>query len=865
MAIESRTSSKSFFSLISATVAAVVLSGMTPVAEGAQATAKPQVLEEVVVTARRQEENQQQVPMSVTALTPELMEQQNITKYTDLMFTVPSMTHSVSFSSLLSGFTLRGLPGGVTTYIAEAACCAGNPSMTMLDVQSVQVLSGAQGTLFGRNSYAGAVLVEPMRPNMNETEGSLKLGLGDYDRQEITGAVSVPIMEDRLAIRLAASALEVDGYTDMIGSSDQYDEVNNQQLRLGVQFNNGRFSNYTAIGYMSVDQSSTSNLLTSINLTDTGVIGAFPFNLNPAFAPFVYGAPCADAVTIGLNSDVDSCVAERVGIVTSIQDALIAENNRVQSGGTIRKMPAPKPGTGNFVKLEDWNIINVAKFDDIDFGRVQASVKHVFSFESQEDLNLSSNDGVGGLLLGPLAFTTGTTGGPSAGNNNSLNGELLARLGPATEIINNDLNVTFDVDDGLLVTTLGFYYSRSEAPSSNKGTNNFAQYYSGVLNPDLGFYSLGNFNKATERVQRAWYTQSTLDASTFAIEGLSFTVGYRKSWDKDNVEGFPAVFDLATGSYSPGTTLSQTQSKSDDHNYLFTVTQQFTDNFMAYVSKTRAYTPGGVNRIVVAGIEGLPNYKPTFDPQIVEAWEVGSKIDFYLGQNIPVRLNAAAFFYDFSDIGVLLSGTTTTGEFASYTTNAANAELTGFELSGAIIPIEGLEISFAYNYNDSKYKNWDGGDPFSLAQPGDAICGPVSTPTTCVLDLSSNPFARMPEHQGHVTVAYSLPLDETLGRVTLSANLYAQSLVWFSPNATRDIQVLPTAKPVISQESYSTLNLRANWDNVMDSGFDAALFVNNATDEIYAQQKIQQLMSLGISTAIYAPPRMWGFEVSRRF
>ena len=101
--------------------------------------------------------------------------------------------------------------------------------------------------------------------------------------------------------------------------------------------------------------------------------------------------------------------------------------------------------------------------------------------------------------------------------------------------------------------------------------------------------------------------------------------------------------------------------------------------------------------------EGLPNYSPTYDPEVVEAWEVGAKIDFPLGENIPVRLNAAAYKYDFDDIIVSLAGfTSDTGEVAIYNTNAAAAELQGFELSGAILPLENLEIASPDNYNDAR-------------------------------------------------------------------------------------------------------------------------------------------------------------------
>ena len=691
--------------------------------------ANPRAIEEILVTARRTLENLQKVPIAVTALTPTDMEQQNIFSSTDLMYAAPSLTIAPFINSLFNTYAVRGLPTGVSTYVAESACCIGNPSLPFMDIASVQVLNGPQGTLFGRSSAAGSILIEPVRPNLSETEASLKVRLGDYDRREFTGTLNVPVLTDRLAVRLAANSTDIEGYTSEIGSSRKLDEQKNQQIRLGVQFESGRFTNYTAASYIQVDQTATSQVLSAINLN------SFPYNLPPAFAPFVYGPTCAGAVALGFNRDVPSCVAERVDIVDGITAALTAENSRIQTGGdsAIRRTPAAT-GLASFVEIENWSILNVAEFGDMEFGRVNVSAKNVSSYEEAADNSCCAVDGVGGVAQ--------TNAGDSrfVGASNTRRGvngeiEILAPLGPKTKVINNDFNLTFDLDDGLLESVLGYYYTRTESPSTNKGTGNIYRNWSGVLLPDLGYLDSTGFNHDTHSSERAWYTQNTLDFSKlerFSVEGLSFTAGYRKSWSESYSAVRPAVYDFSTGSFNPGPAPTVSEAKSDGYNYLFTLTEQFTDNFMVYVSNSRAYVPGGVNVFGTTNEgEGLPNYSPTYDPEVVEAWEVGAKIDFPLGENIPVRLNAAAYRYDFEDIIVSLVGFTgDTGEIAVYNTNAAAAELQGFELSGAILPLESLEISFSYNYNDAEYRNWEGTDPYFIAQPGNPGCLPTSTVTT---------------------------------------------------------------------------------------------------------------------------------------
>ena len=868
----SKTTSRPFFRRIGAALAAVLMFSGASMAAGADESARamaepnPQVIEEIMVSARRTSENLQQVPIAVTALTPEMMEQQNIVRSTDLMYAAPSLTIVPGANFLLNAYAVRGLPTGVTTYIAESACCIGNPTLPLMDIASAQVLSGPQGTLFGRSSAAGSVLIEPVRPNLSETGGWLKVRLGDYDRQEFTGAVNVPIIEDRLAIRLAANSTDIEGYTSEMGSSRKLDGQKNQQVRLGVQFESGRFTNYTAASYVHMNQSAPNQVLMAINLD------IFPYNLPPAFAPFVYGEACVGAVALGLNPDVPSCVAERVGIVDGLAAALTAENARIQTGGDSAIRRTPSAAFPLFVKIENWSVLNVAEFGDIEFGRVNVSVKDVFSYEAGTDIGSYAADGVGGVAL------NATENSREVGAQNTRRGvngkiEVSAPLGPKTDIINNDFNLTFDLDDGLLESVLGYYYTRTESPSSDKGTGSVYQSWSGVLLPDLGYYEYLGFREARHS-EKAWYTQSTLDLSKlerFAVKGLSFTAGYRKSWDEEYSAVHPSAYDLATGSFIPTPALNVTEAKSDGYNYLFTLAEQFTDNFMVYVSKSRAYVSGGVN--IGANVEQLPNFSPTYDPEIVNAWEAGAKIDFYLGENIPVRLNAAVYNYDYEDIIVNLAGIDSdTGGFVGYAANAAAAELQGFELSGAIKPTENLEIRFSYNYNDAEYTEWQGTDPYFIAQPGDPGCLPTSSATACVLDLSNNPFANMPKRQWNVTVAYDLPLEASLGRLTLSANVYAQSRVWLDGTAETGREYLqPTlsdAKQVLSQESYSTLNLRADWRDVFGSGFAAAVFVNNATDEVYKTSSFSPslvLLTTGFTSVTYGPPRMWGVEVSRQF
>jgi iron complex outermembrane receptor protein len=193
----------------------------------------PSGLEEIVVTARRREEKLQSVPLAITALNAHDLEEHEVQTTTDLQHLVPSFTVNVGalYRDSLS-YTLRGQGStqgpSVVVYFAEVPSVAnGSGPGQYYDLESVQVLKGPQGTLFGRNTTGGAVLFEPQKPT-NDFEGYAKLTLGNYNWHEAEGAVNVPIVSDKVLLRVAGNVKERDGFTKDVGpffNGKDYDNV----------------------------------------------------------------------------------------------------------------------------------------------------------------------------------------------------------------------------------------------------------------------------------------------------------------------------------------------------------------------------------------------------------------------------------------------------------------------------------------------------------------------------------------------------------------------------------------------------------------------------------------------------------------
>jgi len=176
-------------------------------------------LEEITVTARRIEENIQKVPMAVLAFNEEKLQTQNIINFKDFQKITPAFSTVIDDGSFSF---MRGL-AGIVTFFADAPIIS-RATGQYFDVGNVQVLKGPQGTLFAASSAAGAFVINPKRPG-NVLEGFVSTTVGDYGRRTVEGAVSIPIVEDKLLFRIAAQSWYRKGYvTDVDTGEDYYDE-----------------------------------------------------------------------------------------------------------------------------------------------------------------------------------------------------------------------------------------------------------------------------------------------------------------------------------------------------------------------------------------------------------------------------------------------------------------------------------------------------------------------------------------------------------------------------------------------------------------------------------------------------------------
>ena len=253
-------------------------------------------LEEITVTARRREESLYAVPVAVTALSPGDIRARGIQTAEDLQNYVPSLNVSSSVTRDDYTFSLRGMgptggsgPGavlagggtGVVTYFADVPTSGAGPGL-FYDLESVQVAAGPQGTLFGKNTTGGAVLFVPKKP-VNDFEGSVEYGMGDYNMKTATAVVNVPLVDDKVLLRVAGQFLDRDGFTIDRGpyfAGKDYDNRDYWALRATLllrPFDN--LENTTIFSALHSEGNGDGFVLTAVNPA-----GAFGSLLSPILA-----------------------------------------------------------------------------------------------------------------------------------------------------------------------------------------------------------------------------------------------------------------------------------------------------------------------------------------------------------------------------------------------------------------------------------------------------------------------------------------------------------------------------------------------------------------------------------------------------
>ncbi|WP_421731093.1 TonB-dependent receptor [Brevundimonas sp.] len=202
---------------------------------------------DVVVTARRREERLQDVPVAVTALSGEQLAREGVNNVDDLTTKVPNLISVPGTGGGGRAFPAFGIRGqsqqesvilndsSVGVYFGDiVAARPQGVNQSLIDIQAVEVLKGPQGTLFGRNSTGGAIVIRPNQPSRNY-EASVGATVGNLDTRNVEAMVNLPL-GDRVQLRVAAGANTDDGflYDEILKRNINYTDTWSARVTLGI-------------------------------------------------------------------------------------------------------------------------------------------------------------------------------------------------------------------------------------------------------------------------------------------------------------------------------------------------------------------------------------------------------------------------------------------------------------------------------------------------------------------------------------------------------------------------------------------------------------------------------------------------------
>jgi len=638
-------------------------SAATTVAEQQTPQADASQIDDIVVTARRTNENLQDVPVAVTAVSAQQLNDLSVRDVLEIQKVAPGLFVSAQGSGGRAKFTIRGqseADSRLTTDGSVGLYIDGVPitrtygiRSSFIDIAQVEVLKGPQGTLFGKNTTGGALNITTQHPTYDRG-GYLDLLYGSYNNRQALGVLNLPIVDDRLAIRATLQRVVRDGYgTDLTGRDLGDDDVFTGRLQLRADptdaLNIALSGDYTRQDIRGSNSLLSADAMLANANTATRGLGAIARErgLNPASA--------ADRLTAYQAWRGYYDLSQQGDINDGYSDLDV------------------------FDKLTHWG---VSATETLDVGSL--TFKSTTSFRRVHTEKLQDIDGTPFDLL-------------NAGNDTSADN------------FTQELQVS-SIDGEGLDWQLGVFYNNEE------GTDLFTNNSNTAVNTSNASVTEADVkNTSTAVYGQAVYA---LTSQVRVTAGLRYTQDTREEVSHNRVDSslaVPAVpgttgrCNLLSPALGGPTFPNCSYGASVDFDaltYLLSVDWRPTDDFLAYASTSTGYRAGGfteaANNAVITSQAQLDLAFTPFAPEKVQNYEVGFKSDWFAHR---LRLNGAVYYQDYTDIQAQIR------DFAgaapvTLIRNAASATIYGAELEVTAKPTESLTLRGGAGYTHPRYDEY---------------------------------------------------------------------------------------------------------------------------------------------------------------
>jgi iron complex outermembrane receptor protein len=847
-------------------------------AQQADEEKEKQGLETITVTAQKRAQNLQEVPVSVTAFSGDQMAESVIKDMYDLTTNTPGLGAFQSQSATNSSFSIRGvgtssqnfgLESSVGLYVDGVYRARQNSMINnLVDVEAVEILRGPQGTLFGKNTPSGAILVRTKAPSHDGEDGFFEATVGNFGLLNYAGAASVSAIEDVLAFRVTAFGSQRDGIVSDVNLGD--DKVNDRD-RWGARLQ----ALYTPTNDLSIrviaDYSKIDEIccaapvqLSNAKVNPNGQVGS-DLAL-PALGGTVF--PGGDAFydrEIAVSFLPESSMTDR-GLSAEINWDL-DDNYSLVSISAYRK-------------FESYDLID-ADFTDVAlFGTVNDSKQNSFSQELRIDY---SSENVN-YILGVYYFRQDLDLDYSLFTDSLFNPFVMAGFQGALDPLLGGI-------DALSAATGGLIAPSAQAAPAGTGFDH-------VANQEHESYAIfGQFDyKLTDELTITAglrYTDESKDLSTVFSENMAGGAQYPTFFNSIQDPAKPTLeqpnpppgpgpdslvyqaglagyylgligagqlspfdptaqaailpFQTAGWAYKPlGATTSDrpdiNENLQDDQiSGTLKLSYQPNNDTLIYASYGNGYKSGGTNTDRIK--EG---FEPLFDAETSQSFEIGLKKDF---PEQDLRINGAIHYTTVSDF----QANTFTGNGFNLQ-NAGDYKISGLELEATWLPMDTVEVNLGYARVNAEYDTFKKGNCWVAYSWHTGIDDPGrQNPSDQFCDRAGDRPGGEPEDY----VVVKIKKDFEIGDV------YAYAQVEYS--YTGDIILDGSNDPYAVQEAYSVLNLRF-FMNFTDLDMDVILWGRNVLNEEYINRTdFNTPLQAGKLNAYVTEPATYGVTLRKRF
>ena len=692
-------------------VAFATITMATPVlAQDAEPTYDRTRLESILVRTQKRVESAQTVPVAVTAFSGIKLERQFAVTLEDFNHSIPNVQlEHVGLFQAAASFSMRGIgTAGIESFadpvvavFVDGAYYSRNAValLDLFDIEAIEVMRGPQGTLYGRNAFAGAISVRTHRPEMDEFSGHVSMDFGNAGRVNFGIIGNYPIVEGKVAIRFAANYHKLSGFYKNTGEiytldddggglfgagtpiSTLDEDLKGQRLngeksvyfRPSIRFTPNDRLDISVIGEIWRDRGDG-----TANWSQCYEPNSFPPPLGdgPSGVPSLHtalGWPCVDPFgdkRFGIEGDGSDPFEVGFDLVPSRTNhnvwGITGDASYQLEVGSIEVMFSHRDVTEDVTSDTDgWNAALFSSSRIQEFDATQGDVKFVSDFSEKIDLIvgaffLKDHYKVGQLLW--IFADSGLYGGGGFGRDNPFlsYGENSQDRKSFAIYAQVDWHIT----DQLSLVLGGRFSDEKKYNVMGMAINDSA-------------CLPGTVPKAT--VPEGDPTGANCNGAPFAGDD-------------------PGDFT----DFNPAVQFGPNSKSWDAFSPRIGLDYQLNDDMLLFAFWQRAYKSGGFGNN--AGT--LPVFNSPYDQEQVDNFEIGMKSDWLDG---TLRININAFYARYHDLqrGVIREADTSTGQ-ETFVDNAAGAESKGVEVEFSWLPTEGLTIFGVVGWLDIKYKGFFG-------------------------------------------------------------------------------------------------------------------------------------------------------------